>query len=131
VPDDGVGPTCWETSAIVAAERPIAVETNSHDSGNIRETAATASGLTRPTQNMSARLYSVWRRFPTTRGHASRRSRGLIGPVVMSTRLSADTGSGWGSTLVVVPARSGTYSATDGAGPRKRGRGRVPASGVG
>jgi hypothetical protein len=35
---------------------PIAVETNIHDSGNISETAATASELTRPTQNISARL---------------------------------------------------------------------------
>jgi len=41
---------------MVAAVMPIAVETNIQDSGNIRETAATASGLTRPTQNISARL---------------------------------------------------------------------------
>jgi len=49
-------PTYWETSAMVAAVIPIAVETNSHERGNISETAATASLLTRPTQNMSARL---------------------------------------------------------------------------
>jgi len=49
-------PTYWETSAMVAAVMPIAVETNIHDRGNISETAATASGLTRPTQNISARL---------------------------------------------------------------------------
>jgi len=49
-------PTYCETSAIVAAVTPIAVETKSHVSGNISETAATASELTRPTQNISARL---------------------------------------------------------------------------
>ena len=49
-------PTYCETSAMVAAVIPIAVETNIHERGNISETAATASLLTRPTQNMSARL---------------------------------------------------------------------------
>jgi len=49
-------PICWETSAIVAAVIPMAVETNIQDNGNISETAATASSLTRPTQNISARL---------------------------------------------------------------------------
>jgi len=49
-------PMYCETSAIVAAVIPIAVDTNIHDNGNISETAATASPLTRPTQNISARL---------------------------------------------------------------------------
>jgi hypothetical protein len=49
-------PTCWETTALVAAVSPTPTETNSQAVGNMSETAATASALTRPTQNMSARL---------------------------------------------------------------------------
>ncbi len=87
-------PTCWETSATAAAVMPIATETNSHAVGNISETAATDSASTRPTQNMSARLYAVWSRLPTTSGHASEASFGVIAPVVMSTRprSASDTG---------------------------------------
>jgi len=55
----------------------------------MRETAATASVLTRPTQNISARLYSVCNRLPRTNGHARWKSFGGIAPVVMSIRASS------------------------------------------
>jgi hypothetical protein len=63
-------PVCWATSTDPATETPSPSEMSRNTIGKAKEIAASASVLNCPSQNVSAKLYAVCRRFVMTIGNA-------------------------------------------------------------